>query len=356
MVCLSIPVRGCSATGFIVSCAPGAFVVNQQADPTPDAGAGYSIAAVERESGLSKDTLRMWERRYGFPAPARDALGERLYPAAQVERLRALRRLIQAGHRPGKVVGLDAGALTALLSGAGDLPPRRSTRPLKTGRSAPDVVRAAPQEALVERCLEHIAAHDVPALREQLTRAVLTLGLEACVLQLVAPLTRQVGLAWLQGRFQVFEEHLYTECVTGVLRTAIGSLPAGAQGRAPRVLLTTFSHEQHGLGLLMLEALLALHGCVSMALGTQTPHADIVRAAQVFRADVVALSFSGILAPAQVEGGLRELRAQLPLLTQLWAGGQGAVLAPDEISGVRVLRELEAVPQALADWRQANQG
>ena len=26
-----------------------------------------SIAAVERETGLGKDTLRAWERRYGFP-------------------------------------------------------------------------------------------------------------------------------------------------------------------------------------------------------------------------------------------------------------------------------------------------
>ena len=39
-----------------------------------------TIAAVERETGLSKDTLRIWERRYGFPEPLRDANGERLYP------------------------------------------------------------------------------------------------------------------------------------------------------------------------------------------------------------------------------------------------------------------------------------
>jgi DNA-binding transcriptional regulator YiaG len=38
------------------------------------------IAAVERDTGLSKDTLRVWERRYGFPQPARDGAGERLYP------------------------------------------------------------------------------------------------------------------------------------------------------------------------------------------------------------------------------------------------------------------------------------
>ncbi|MBZ8144144.1 cobalamin-binding protein, partial [Rubrivivax gelatinosus] len=43
-----------------------------------------SIAAVERDTGLSKDTLRVWERRYGFPSPARDPQGERAYPLEQV--------------------------------------------------------------------------------------------------------------------------------------------------------------------------------------------------------------------------------------------------------------------------------
>ncbi|MGP1681604.1 MAG: MerR family transcriptional regulator [Giesbergeria sp.] len=319
--------------------------------PPSDAQDAYSIAAVERESGLSKDTLRMWERRYGFPAPARDAQGERVYPAEQVERLRQLRRLIHAGHRPGKIVALGADELAALLSAAAVRPVAAGSR---LGRSAHSVPTGALQGLLVAQCLDLIAEHDVAALREQLARAVLALGLQACVLQLVAPLTREVGLAWLQGRFQVFEEHLYTECVTGVLRGAIASVPAAAAQGAPRVLLTTFTQEQHGLGLLMLEALLALHGCACLSLGTQTPHADIARAAAVFRADIVALSFSGILPPAQVRAGLRELRAQLGDSTQLWAGGQGAVLAPGEVAGLTVLRPLEAVPQALAEWRSAN--
>jgi len=49
-----------------------------------------SIAAVERDTGIGKDTLRVWERRYGFPQPKRDAFDERSYPQAQVEKLRTL--------------------------------------------------------------------------------------------------------------------------------------------------------------------------------------------------------------------------------------------------------------------------
>ena len=34
-----------------------------------------AISAVERDTGLSKDVLRVWERRYGFPVPERDEIG-----------------------------------------------------------------------------------------------------------------------------------------------------------------------------------------------------------------------------------------------------------------------------------------
>ena len=53
---------------------------------------GLPISAVERETGIPKDLLRMWERRYGFPLPGRDEHGDRVYPREQIDKLRLLRR------------------------------------------------------------------------------------------------------------------------------------------------------------------------------------------------------------------------------------------------------------------------
>ncbi|MGZ8253883.1 MAG: MerR family transcriptional regulator, partial [Burkholderiaceae bacterium] len=69
----------------------------------PTSAPDLPIAAVERDTGLSKDTLRVWERRYGFPQPLRDANGERVYPQDQVDKLRLIKRLMDQGHRPGKI-------------------------------------------------------------------------------------------------------------------------------------------------------------------------------------------------------------------------------------------------------------
>src|SRR5207237_2428704 len=77
-------------------------------------GVVLNISAVERETGLSKDVLRMWERRYAFPKPSRDDNGERQYSIADVAKLRAIKRLMDIGMRPGKIIALSHEELNAM--------------------------------------------------------------------------------------------------------------------------------------------------------------------------------------------------------------------------------------------------
>jgi DNA-binding transcriptional MerR regulator/methylmalonyl-CoA mutase cobalamin-binding subunit len=293
-----------------------------------------SIAAVERDTGLSKDTLRVWERRYGFPAPQRDQYGERIYPLEQVDRLRAIRRLMDAGHRPGKIIGLSDAELAAL---ADRLPTSQPTQ-------------LSPQAADLEQFMQLIRAHQVEDLRRGLSQRVLRMGLARFVTDVVAPLTDMVGDAWARGQLEVFEEHLYTESLQVVLRSAISTIPQ--PGHQPRVLLTTFPTEAHGMGLLMVEALLALEGCRCFSLGVQTPVFDISLAVESQAVDIVVLSFSSIMNPNVMAEGLAELRAKLPASVEIWAGGHCPSLRRRAPNGVVVLTELEELSDAVHDWRK----
>lgn len=308
----------------------------------PPESAALSIAAVERETGLAKDTLRVWEKRYGFPAPLRDAAGDRIYPSAQVVQLKLIRRLLDAGMRPGKVVGLGHGALEALLG-------HNSAAAL-----APHAAPLCGPASEIAALLDAIAAHDAQALRHALLQAQWRRGLAHFVTEVVAPLTTAVGEAWAQGRFEIFEEHLYTEVITGVLRSAIVTLAIPAQSpqlQGPRVLLTTVQREPHGLGLLMLEALLTLEGCVCISLGTQTPLSDIVQAAQAHRANVVALSFTNLQSGPVVITELRELRRQLPPERTLWVGGSCSALYQKPLLGITAVQSLSALAPLVTQWR-----
>src|SRR5690606_34654131 len=117
------------------------------------------------------------------------------------------------------------------------------------------------------------------------------------------------------------------------------------------VLLTTLPQEPHALGLLMVEALLALEGCRCVSLGTQTPIGDVDRAARAHGVDVVALSFSDIHPGSVVLDGLRELRRRLPASTQLWVGGACAALYRQPLEGIRAQRPLGALGALVAQWR-----
>jgi DNA-binding transcriptional MerR regulator/methylmalonyl-CoA mutase cobalamin-binding subunit len=293
----------------------------------------FNIAAVERDTGLSKDVLRMWERRYGFPVPSRDHNGERCYPAEQVDRLRLIKRLMDQGHRPGKLIAAPHDELTAMA-------PRRSSQAMP---------EASENSGELDELLALIKQHDAAAYQQAMQQRLARQGLQRFVQDTVAALTRQVGENWEDGSFEVFEEHLFTELTKRLLRQAIATLPGGP--RAPRVLLTSVPEEPHVLGLLMVEALLALEGAECIPLGTQMPLLDIGRAAEAHQADIVALSFSGAFPHRQIPGLLQQLRQILPATSALWAGGSG-VARITRTGDAELLATLGEAREALANWRR----
>ncbi|QDF98699.1 MerR family transcriptional regulator [Azoarcus sp. DD4] len=298
----------------------------------PNVEAMLGIAAVERDTGLAKDTLRVWERRYGFPTPARDANGERVYSAEQVDKLRLIRRLLDQGKRPSHVVGASTETLIGMLEACRPAPPAATVQ----------------EQAL----LQYVRLHRSAELATALHQLLLKQGLQRFVADTVAPLNDAVGEAWLRGEIDVADEHLYTEQVQNVLRGAIGAHMASA-GR-PRILLTTLPDELHALGLLMVEATLVPEGIACVSLGTQTPLADIPAAAVAGGFDIVGLSFSVAYPARQAVDALRELRAALPDNIALWAGGGALRDKRRRVPGVEAMATLDEALVAVQGWRAAH--
>ena len=292
----------------------------------------FDIAGVERETGIGKDALRVWEKRYGFPVPERDEREERLYPQDQVERLRLIKRLLDSGMRPVKVVGLEVPELNALLN------------------QLPD--DTAQHSADLPGFVELIKGHQASALRVALSRALLQQGMDEFLSKTITPLNRLVGEAWMRGEMRVFEEHLYSEQITHVLRDAIATLRH--PGDTPRILMTTLPGEEHTLGLLMAEATLSLCGAHCVMLGVQTPIQEIVLAAKAHQVDIVVLSFSAAIPVAQVKSGLQLAREALPKKVYLWAGGAGVAKLRGPIEGVELMGPLSDLTQAVISWREAS--
>lgn len=290
------------------------------------------INAVERETGISKELLRMWERRYHFPNPERDAQGDRVYPAEQISKLRIIRRLLDAGFRPGKIIALDMAALEQLVSSSHGNP--SATLP----------------ENLEAELLATLKSHDAVRVRQYLNHHLIRMGLESFILDLIQYANTIVGDAWMSGKIEIYEEHLYTEELQTLIRQNIGNLQAAIT--APRIMLATAPEEIHTLGLLMVEALLRLERVDAVSFGAQMPIRDIVQAAQKHKMDIVVLSFSAAFPANRAIEFLEELRFRLPLSIQIWAGGAGLRNSRRQIEEVQLMSDLQSLRNAATQWRR----
>ncbi len=293
--------------------------------------ASIDISALERETGISKDTLRVWERRYGFPKPLRDANGERAYPPDQLARLRSIRRLIDSGLRPGRVLRATDSELAALLRQA-------------PGSAGTELIESGPVRDLAV-ILER---RDMSLLQSRLTSALLQLGVQSFVTEIAAPFTTLVGELWETGRIAVAEEHRYSEILQQLLRSAMRTDPAA--GERPRLLLTTLPGEPHGLGLLMVQAWLAGERAHCVSLGTQTPASEVAAAALAYHVDVVGLSFSRIHTPIAARRELGALRAVLDPSIAVWAGGSLWQRARKKLPGTEYMVDFSDLSAALKRW------
>lgn len=264
----------------------------------------YSISRVERETGISKDVLRMWERRYGFPMPSRVSSGERNYSAEDLARLLLIKRLMDLGHRPGGLMKLSDDELIQMLSVPAGI---------QHGRFQPHV------EQLMNLLLSHQPIH----LSKYLDYWLLRYGLEAFVVELLPNWLAQVGYAWQTGNLEIHHEHLLVDQLQTKLRLSLERLPE-VTSDAPKVLLTTLPEEQHGLALLMIENLCRLEGVQVINLGIQTPVETIIQAAHEHQVQVVSLSISEASNGVWVQQAIVRLRQGLPASVALWLGGEGA--------------------------------
>ena len=85
----------------------------------------YNIGVVERMTDIPAATLRVWERRYGFPDTARTEGGHRLYSEPDVERLKWVKRKIDAGMQTRQAVR----ALQSLLEEEGTIASKPEPQP-----------------------------------------------------------------------------------------------------------------------------------------------------------------------------------------------------------------------------------
>jgi len=271
----------------------------------------YTIKQASARSGVGIPLLRAWERRYGVVEPVRTPAGYRLYDEDAIDRLRAMRRLVEGGWSPReaapRIRGLEMDAVRSLAG----------------GQAAPALgaLPSAGHDELAGRIVSAALDLDQGALERALDEAFGTSRFEAAAEAVVLPAMVGVGEAWARGELDIGAEHAASAAVLRRLGAAFQA--AGSAPGAATVLVGLPPGSHHELAALAFATTARRAGLNVVYLGANVPLASWLEVARDTGAAAVVLG-AVMEADAAASGDVfAALGAEMPEVVRA-AGGRHA--------------------------------
>lgn len=316
--------------------------------------ATYKLSNVLAETGLSADVVRVWEKRYGLPAPRRTEGGHRLYSRRDIRTLQWLQARVAEGMRISKAV--------------------RRWRELEAAGLDPLAAEATEADASLGAVLSEwlLACLDFDERRaEAVLDAVFDAHPpEAVCLNVLLPGLHQIGEMWYRNQASVQQEHFTSELAMRRLHRLMAAAPPPS--RDALLLVATPSGETHALPALLLAVLLRWRGWPVRFLGADLPLQQLEHALSITR-PAAALYAAQLLTslPALQAVGQTLRDVGIPLGYAGWIFNRRPSLHaripgfflgetfPEALDAVDVLVKsplpLPDVPAAPAEYRQATE-
>lgn len=265
----------------------------------------HRIHRVAKLTGLSKDVIRVWERRYGLVKPSRSSNRYREYSDEEVALLRFVKAQMEQGATIGGLAAEGHDALIARM---------RVATPVS-------LEEERPHDRLLEDLIGSLDPLDKAGFERKLNGAVAVIPFEEALHRILLPLQRRIGELWHEGRLNVAVEHYVTKLIQQKLFSVMNQLPVNEFG--PRVLIACPAGETHEIGAQTVAYLAATKGCQVYYLGPNLPASDLMTFCERIKPDLVLLSLTDTKPEA---AALQQIKDLEPLAGS-WPvvmGGQGA--------------------------------
>ena len=266
----------------------------------------HRIHRVAKLTGLSKDVIRVWERRYGVVQPLRGANRYRLYTDEDVVLLRYLKVEVEKGQSIGELV----------IEGHDELLNRAKAIDMAMA------VRPRPYEGLIGELTAALDPLDREAFERRLNGAVAVIPFENALHSILLPLQERVGHLWHDGHLGVATEHYVTKHVQQKVFAAMNQLPIHEYG--PQVVVACPSEEQHDIAAQAAAYLCSARGCRVSYLGANVPVADLAAFCRLVNPKLILLSLTMVPSATKGDDFVKELKAQLPIHAVIIVGGAAA--------------------------------
>ena len=309
----------------------------------------YTIKEAAARTGLTIPTIRAWERRYGVVSPERTEAGYRLYDEGAIERLAAMRSLVERdGWRPSQAAdrirtpGLDLASL--------------AHRPVTS--SAPSDDRSPDASTLgahpvADAFVAAARTLDVDAMERVLDEAFAVQRFELAMDEAVFPALRAVGGAWAEGTLDVAAEHAASETV----RRRLARFFDAARGPTTqtRLLVGMPPGGDHELGVFAFAVACRRAGQAVAYLGSNVPLESWMRI--VRETDISAIVLGSVTDEDAV--AVNRVAAAIAMLDHppvCFAGGPATVDATIGSGAVQLPRSLDEAVAVVADITASGRG
>ena len=287
---------------------------------TPELSTLHPIQVVSQRTGLSKDVIRAWEKRYSIVDPKRQASGRRLYSDQDIQRLSLLHKVTQGGRRISDVSALSDEDLAALLAES------HSTLAIS---KKPGDSQVNEYDKYLQPLVASINNLDEAGIYQSLVNASLSLPQITFFEQVLSPALQYMGQSWKTGEIRIGHEHLAsTQIKRFLLNLLEREFPTG-----PSLLVTTPVGQRHEMGALMAAIVAAMDGWKARYMGPDMPATEIVAAAQATQAKGILLSLVSRADEKLLKQEINTLASALPDDMFIIIGGSNAHRYADLFSG-----------------------
>ena len=262
----------------------------------------YNLKAVLKETGLTADTLRAWERRYGLPMPQRTPGGHRIYSEYDIETVKWLRARQAEGLRISQAVELWKEIIEKGRDPLLDYAP-------KGAAPGPDFAPAADirVENLRRSWLEASLSFDEIKAEEALNQAFAIYPVETVCTAILQAGLNDIGEEWYLGKATPQQEHFASDLAIRRLETLIAATPRPT--REQTVLIGCPPNEWHTFSVLLLNLILRRRGLEVVYLGANIPIEQLEETSAAIQPDLIVLAAQQLVTAATLRSAALALQA-----------------------------------------------
>ena len=199
----------------------------------------YSIADLEKLSGIKAHTLRIWEKRYNIVEPNRTDTNIRFYDDIQLKKILNISFLVNQGFKISKLAILSAENLA--------------------NKVKENSAISSSYESLINNMIISSLTFDAPLFNITFEKAITSLGLSKTYESIIIPSLNKIGSLWSSGELFPAQEHFLSNLIKQKLYAILDNVTPDTQ-ISKSILLFLPPWESHDFALLYSDILFKQRG------------------------------------------------------------------------------------------------